>query len=186
MTSAIPVLTTSRLMLRPFVLADAPVVERLAGVPEVARCTYVPFPYPAGAARGWIESHATQAQAGQQITWAMVHQDQLVGCLELALNGFHRWAELGYWLGVPHWGKGFATEAAHAVVHYALKDLGVLRVQAAIHVDNPASAKVAERLGMTLEGTLRQYQRWGEKNADAWMYAIIRQDRERQQTEAGA
>jgi RimJ/RimL family protein N-acetyltransferase len=60
--------------------------------------------------------------------------------------------ELGYWLGVEHWGKGYATEALHAVIDYAFTDLGYPALSAAARVTNPLSRRVLEKCGFQWTG----------------------------------
>ena len=60
--------------------------------------------------------------------------------------------ELGYWLGVNHWGKGYATEALHAVIDYAFTDLAHEALQAGARVTNPASRRVLEKCGFQWTG----------------------------------
>jgi len=60
--------------------------------------------------------------------------------------------ELGYWLGVPFWNKGYATEALHAVIDYAFTDLNHEAVQAGARVTNPASRRVLEKCGFQWTG----------------------------------
>ncbi len=60
--------------------------------------------------------------------------------------------ELGYWLGVDHWGKGYATEALHAVIDYAFTDLNHESLQAGARVTNPASRRVLEKCGFQWTG----------------------------------
>jgi len=71
--TTVPVLETARLRLRPFTLADAPLVEVMAGDRRVALPTLnIPHPYPAGLAAQWIGSHAMSAAEGRFYTWADV------------------------------------------------------------------------------------------------------------------
>ena len=60
--------------------------------------------------------------------------------------------ELGYWLGVEHWGQGYATEALHAVIDYAFTDLAHEALQAGARVTNPASRRVLEKCGFQWTG----------------------------------
>jgi len=65
-------------------------------------------------------------------------------------------AEIGYWLGEPYWGRGIATEAVRAVTAYAVREHGLTRVYAVPYEWNPASFRVLEKAGFTLEGTMRR------------------------------
>src|SRR6185312_7116110 len=60
--------------------------------------------------------------------------------------------ERGYWMGVHYWGKGYATEALHAVIDYAFDDLGYAAVKAGERVTNPASRRVLEKCGFQWTG----------------------------------
>src|SRR5205085_888057 len=82
--SSQPTLETPRLILRPFVAADGPAVERLAGAREVADTTLtIPHPYPPGGGAAWIATHAKAWDAGVAATFAMVDRatNELVGCI---------------------------------------------------------------------------------------------------------
>jgi len=68
----------------------------------------------------------------------------------------HRKAEIGYALGIRYRGQGYVTEAAKALIDYGFSDLKLHRVQAISSSGNPASFRVMERLGMKLEGRLRE------------------------------
>ena len=149
----IPTLTTARLSLRPFVAADAPTVRRLAGEREVSRTTLnIPHPYPEGAAEQWIASLAPAFVERTGAAWAIVHAGDLVGTVSLGINPQDLVAELGYWIGVPWWNRGIATEAADAVVHYGFAHLGLRRIQSRHLTSNPASGAVMRKIGMRPEG----------------------------------
>jgi RimJ/RimL family protein N-acetyltransferase len=88
-------------------------------------------------------------------------------------------AEVGYWLGVAHWGRGIATAAVRAVTDYAFATHPELRrLWAVPFATNPASARVLEKAGYTLEGTLRESAIKDGRVLDTWMYAVLRSQRE--------
>jgi RimJ/RimL family protein N-acetyltransferase len=151
----IPVLDTTRLRLRGFTLADAPAVQRLAGAQEVARSTaLIPHPYPDGVAEQWIRTHpaAWSTHRGLSLALTLRSSGELIGAISLTFAEAHARAELGYWIGVPHWGRGYATEAAHAVTDYGFRTLGLRRVQAHHYASNPASGRVMMKIGLRPEG----------------------------------
>ncbi len=116
-----PTLSTSTLVLRPFAAGDAPAVQALAGAAEVASTTLnVPHPYPDGAAEAWIATHGPAYGAGTLAPFAIVAADtgELVGAMSLAIRAVYARAELGYWIGVPFWNRGYATEAAEAMLRF--------------------------------------------------------------------
>ncbi len=161
-----PVLVTDRLLLRPFTLADAPEVQRLAGDYEVASNTLeIPYPYPDGEAENWIATHRPGFENGVHVVYAVTRAriGDLVGAVGLVeINRRHGRAELGYWVARPCWGRGYATEAARAVIEYGFSVLGLHRVYAVHFSRNPASGRVMEKCGMAHEAHLREHDRkWG-------------------------
>jgi RimJ/RimL family protein N-acetyltransferase len=174
-----PTLRTRRLLLRPFTLADAPEVRRLASDRAIASTTWrVPHPYPEGAAEAWIATHEERFTSGAGADFAVValDDDRLVGSMGLEISGDHRWAELGYWVAVAEWGHGYATEAARAVLDYAFRELDLNRVHAHHMTRNPASGRVLEKVGMRHEGELRQHVRkWGRFEDVRWL-GILRSE----------
>jgi [ribosomal protein S5]-alanine N-acetyltransferase len=155
----LPTLRTERLLLRAFTLADAPRVQELAGAREVASTTLtMPHPYEDGMAEAWIQGHAPAWEAGKRLTLAVTSQaDGLIGVMGLNLEPTHRHAEIGYWIGVPYWSRGYATEAAVAVLAYGFGELGLHRIVGRYFARNPASGGVLRKLGMRHEGTLREH-----------------------------
>ena len=170
-----PTLRTARLVLRPFTLADAPRVQQLAGAREVALNTLmIPHPYPDGAAEEWIRSHEAKLAEGA-INFA-IDDGALVGAIALTVKRDDEVAEIGYWLGVPFWGRGYTTEAAAEVVRYGFEELNLNKIYAAYFVRNPASGAILRKLGMRYEGTLRQqHKKWGEY-IDVEFYGILRNE----------
>jgi RimJ/RimL family protein N-acetyltransferase len=80
----------------------------------------------------------------------------------LHIEAAHARAELGFWIGVPYWGRGYATEAARAVVKYAFETRKLHRIYASHFRDNLASKRVLLKLGMRYEGRARHHiQKWG-------------------------
>lgn len=160
-----PTIATSRLLLRPFTLDDAPAVEQLAGDRDVAATVLpIPHPYELRMAEDWIGQQEEQFRRGEEVTWAIAllpgpggPPPSLIGSISLRVNREHEHAELGYWIGKPYWGQGFATEAARAVIGYGFSVLNLNRIYARHMKQNTASGHVMEKAGMTYEGCLRQH-----------------------------
>ena len=170
-----PVLRTKRLTLRPFTLADAPAVEQLAGEREIALNTmFVPHPYPEGAAVGWIEMQQADFDAGRNHTFA-IDDGALAGAIGLMMKG-DGIAEIGYWIGKPYWNRGYASEAAVAIIRYGFEQANLERIFAGYFARNAASGRVMQKAGMTYEGTLRKHAvKWGER-LDMVFYGILREE----------
>ncbi len=174
-----PQLTTDRLLLRAFRLADACDVERLVGR-EIAAGTFnIPHPYPPGAAEEWIAGQSARRDGGDrsvQFALELREDGVLVGAMGIDVEETHERAELGYWVGAPYWGRGYATEAAVAVLRYGFDELGLNRIYAYHFANNPASGRVMQKIGMTYEGRRRQHTlKWGEF-LDNEAYGILRRE----------
>ena len=171
-----PTLTTERLVLRPFTPEDAPAVHAHLADYEVAATTAsIPHPYPEGAAEAWIGTHARRYAAGEAVVLAVTIRETgaLAGSIEIRLVPGHRRAEMGYWIGRVHWGHGYATEAADALLRWGFATLGLHRVHAAHLTRNPASGKVLHKIGMRHEGRLRRhFLKWGVLE-DLDLYGVL-------------
>ncbi|MBD2114367.1 MULTISPECIES: GNAT family N-acetyltransferase [Cyanophyceae] len=176
-----PILYTSRLVLRPFVLADVAAVVALAGDRAVAENTLsIPHPYSEAEAEEWINQRPTAWAKQKAINYAItLPDDTLCGSVGLALYPVYNMAELGYWIGRPYWGQGYATEAGAAVVDFGFSALGLNRVNAVYFGDNLASGRVMEKLGMAKEGyRRRQTPKWGVYR-DVALCGLLREDWEK-------
>jgi ribosomal-protein-alanine N-acetyltransferase len=171
------VLETERLILRPFEVSDAPVVERLASAYEVAATTLnIPHPYPEGMAESYILGAIEAMNHGDRFSFAIVHQRQLIGSITVSMRPPHDCAEMGYWIGVPYWKQGYATEAARRVVNFGFEEKHLNRIYASCFIDNPASAHVLQKCGMKHEGRLRQHFHKWDRYVDADYYGILREE----------
>jgi RimJ/RimL family protein N-acetyltransferase len=112
------------------------------------------------------------------VTYALVARSDggLVGAMGLAIAAQHRRAELGYWVGVPHWNRGYATEAGRALLAYAFGPLGLHRVEAHHFTRNPASGRVMQKLGMRPEGVHRDVVLKWDRFEDLASYAVLESD----------
>jgi ribosomal-protein-alanine N-acetyltransferase len=171
-----PTFETQRLVLRPFTLEDAPAVQRLAGAREVAATMRaVPHPYENGVAEQWISTHQEAFESGRQVHFAVVLRDGLALCgsTSLVINQQDNSATLGYWIGLPYWGQGYATEAAQAVVSYGFEVLKLHRIHARHFKSNAASGRVLQKVGMVYEGCLREHIfKWGQFH-DVELYGLL-------------
>lgn len=155
-----PTLTTDRLILRPFSFSDAQKVREFASAPEIYQNTLnIPHPYEEGMAEKWIATHALDFYEGRGVTLAITLDggENLIGAIGLVADVGHRRAELGYWIGLPYWGKGYCTEAAKELVRYGFDILKYHRIIAHHLEMNPASGRVMEKIGMKREGVLRDH-----------------------------
>ena len=138
-------LQTARLILRPPQLQDAKAIAALANDIRIAQNTLrLPHPYTVADAETFIAS--TDKGEGEAAFIVTLRSGALIGIAGIAkLNG--NAPELGYWLGVPFWGHGYATEAARAVIDHAFTEIGCEQLQSGARISNPASRRVLEKCG---------------------------------------
>ncbi len=182
-----PDLVTDRLLLRPFTMADARRVQRMAGDRAIASVTLnIPHPYEDGLAEDWIGSHPEKHQSGESAVFAITLKDRrlLIGAIGLTFNDRFNRAEMGYWIGVEFWGQGYCTEAARAVLRYAFEERGLEKVTATHLARNPASGRVMQKIGMTREGYLRHHVIKWDVYEDLVAYGMLRDEWE--ETTAGS
>lgn len=175
----LPTISLERLVLRPFILDDAPVVQQLAGDPYVAETTlYIPHPYEDGVAEKWIGTHADNFNWDRSLELAIVHKekDELIGAICIGYNNKFNHGELSYWIGKEYKNKGYCTEAAKGIVDYAFKPLKLNRIFARHLGKNPASGKVMEKLGMKYVGTLRQHVLKNGEYDDLVYYGLLKDE----------
>ena len=147
---SIPVLETERLVLRAPRLGDVKAVAALANDRRIAENTArIPHPYRIGDAEDFIAS-ANRRQRDDLPDHAAAAATVIGACGMSQLDRHP--PEIGYWLGVKHWGKGYATEAVRAVIDHAFTDLDCEAVQSAARVTNPASRRVLEKCGFQWTG----------------------------------
>ena len=146
----IPVLETERLILRAPRLGDAKVLAALANDKRIAENTRrIPHPYKRADADDFIT--AVNAPGGEVAFLITLREGGAVvgGCGVALQDGA---PDLGYWLGVKYWNKGYATEAARAVIDFAFTELGHDTLSAGARVTNPASHRILEKCGFQWTG----------------------------------
>jgi RimJ/RimL family protein N-acetyltransferase len=144
-----PVLETERLVLRAPCLEDAETIARLANDRRIGEnTTRIPYPYRRADAEAFIaQANKTEGE----LTLLITFDGELIGACGLAeIEGPA--PDLGYWLGAPYWGNGYATEATRALIDHAFTALGCEALQAGARVTNPASRRVLEKCGFQWTG----------------------------------
>jgi len=157
MRSKTPRIETNRLALRAYSPEDASNLSRLAGDFDVAKMTSsVPHPYPRLSAEGYIMLTEAGRALGKDMPFAIeLPGEGLIGAAGFHARGEREW-EFGYWVGKPFWGKGFATEAARALLAWWDESMKVRCLSAARFVDNPASGRVLEKVGFKPNGEVKE------------------------------
>lgn len=175
----LPTIPLERLILRPFSLDDAAVVQELAGDPYIAETTlYIPHPYEDGIAEAWISSHNQQFNEDRSLELAIVHKEEndVIGAICVGFNRKFDHGELAYWVGKKYKNNGYCTEAAKGIVKYAFEELKLNRIYARYLGKNPASGKVMEKLGMKYEGILRQHVKKSGQYEDLVYYGLLKDE----------
>lgn len=143
-------LVTERLTMRAPRESDVDALVHLADNRHVAEMlARMPHPYGEAEARAFLAMAASQ-RAGAVYALTVTDSGVLVGCA--GLNATDRGLELGYWVGEPHWKKGYATEAAHALVDLAFTRTNIQVLHASCRVINPASRRVIHKCGFQYAG----------------------------------
>ena len=174
-------LVSRRLAIRPIGLDDVPAVVAYRSIPDV--CRFVPFdPMDAETVRArvlgqWSRTRLEAEGDALILGIALRTTGQLIGDVMLAWRSeMHQNGELGYVLHPAHRGQGYATEAAHRLLHVAFDDLRWHRVEARAVAENRESARVLARLGMRQEGHLVEHEWFKGRWTDDVDFAIL--DRE--------
>jgi RimJ/RimL family protein N-acetyltransferase len=142
------VLETERLVLRPPRLADARAIALLVNDRRIAENTArIPYPYTIDDAREWIAKLAAERSADN---FLFTLGGEIIGAGGAMLsNGV---PGIGYWIGVPFWGNGYATEAARALVDHAFGERFHAALVTGARTSNPASRRVLEKCGFQWTG----------------------------------
>lgn len=144
---------TERLLLRPGWVDDAPALQRaIAHEDVVKKLSPVPWPYTVDDARSFLSVPRAEDDATFLIFTRTQGTPRLIGCVGLHDTDGDK--EIGYWLSPDHWGLGFATEAARAVVDIARHSLRLPRLVSGHFIDNPASGHVLQKVGFRPTGRI--------------------------------
>jgi ribosomal-protein-alanine N-acetyltransferase len=178
------VLTTGRLVLRPFRAADAPDVHAAWQDAAFVHSAPVGYPYAAAdlpTAVSWCTTGMEQRRVdGKGVGFALQPRGggRLAGHVQLfGADWTARTAEIHYWTSPWSRGHGYAAEAAAEVARWALADCGMERIHLQADTRNTASRRVAEAAGFRFEGVLRSLApaRDGFR-ADMAVYSLVRAD----------
>jgi ribosomal-protein-alanine N-acetyltransferase len=174
------VITTPRLALRDFLEDDWSAVHDYAADLDVVR--YMPWgPNSEEETRAFVERAIAAASAEPRTSFefavTLADTGRLIGgCGIRIASRSHRSADMGYCLRKDAWGRGYATEAAAAVLGFGFDVLNSHRVFATCDTENLASARVLEKLGMRREAHFREDTRLRGRWRDSYLYAVLEQE----------
>ena len=177
--STFPTLTTERLVMRRLRREDAPDINALFSDPRVLEFLDEPPLQTDEKAVGMIDWMDEMYAKRVAIRWAITlkGQERVIGTV-----GFHYWspkdrrAALGYDLYPDYWGKGYATEAARAVIDWCFNNLNLHRLQADCTLGNDRSERTILRLGFHLEGIWREKVWEHERFVDLKQFGLLRRE----------
>lgn len=174
-------ITTERLILREYEVADAPTRFAYFSDPEVMRYQTLAVMPTLESAVSRVTDNYRHAQGAQrrEYVFAITFADQVIGECGLLLNDEKdRSADIFFTLAHHAWGNGYASDAAIATAQFGFETLRLHRIAATVHPDNAASiAIVTRKLGMQLEGTQRESQMGMQGEMfDMSMYATLETD----------
>lgn len=174
MMTDFPILESERLLLNNLQATDIKKIIEFAGNIKIANNTLnMPHPYAEKDAIFWINSANEGFQNKTQYTFAirLLNSNEFIGGIGLKVNSRFDRAELGYWIGEPHWNNGYTTEAAKLVLEFGFNDLGLNKIFAVHAIENEASGKVMIKNNMVEEGLLKDHFKKGN------VYKTVRQYR---------
>ncbi|WP_328317773.1 GNAT family N-acetyltransferase [Streptomyces sp. NBC_00388] len=172
-------LSSERLLLRPFTVADTEAVLQACQDPDIQRWTVVPSPYRREDAESFTRRMVPDGwRAGTSLAFAVLTREdgRLVGAISVFQRGQPGTWEIGYWVAKEHRGRGFAAEAVTVLTHWSLRTLAAERLEWRAEVGNAGSRAVAEKAGFRIEGVLRADLLNKGTRRDAWVGAILPSD----------
>ena len=177
--SHLPVLETDRLILRSMRMSDARDLYAYASDPQVSQTVLWDAHQSIFQSRRFLRAAIWQYRRGLPASFAITLRDsgRMIGTIGFMwVNTDHKSAEVGYSLSRAYWNQGYMTEALRAVIDYSFQTLGIHRIGAQHETDNEASGAVMRKCGMQKEGTLRGRLYNKGKYVDVNVYAILRED----------
>lgn len=170
-------LTTERLILREFTPGDVPAV--FAYQRDESYLRYYPWTKRTEAdvrefVQRFLDWQNEEPRRRFQFAVTLPDSGGIIGSIGIRRkpDNDHE-AEIGYELAPEHWGHGYATEAAGEILDFGFGELNLHRISASLVAEHSASARVLERLGMTLEGRSRHVARFKDRWWDGLTYAIL-------------
>jgi len=167
------------LELRPLTQADALRIAEYCNNYNLYKTTLsLPYPYTLEDAKSWIEMAEANAKEQKSFEFAIVEQASglLVGVVGLSQNKANRKGELAYWIAEEHWGKGYGSWAANAILDFAFREMNFHKVFARFFANNPASGRIMQKIGMKEVGVFVDDVYKEDKFVTAHYYEILQSE----------
>jgi len=165
--------------LRPWLEDDLFLMTKALQDPEIPRWTTIPAPYGERDAREYLRRAEPDRFAGRELGLAVVDAPQgtlLGGCGLSRFDWTDLKCEIGYWIAREARGRSVGTRAVRLLSRWALRSLGLERIELLVDPLNEPSKRLAASAGFVREGLLRAYRRRGAGRWDLVMYALLRDD----------
>ena len=173
-----PPLTDGEIRLRPWERRDVPAMTVACQDPEIPRWTVVPHHYTERHARDFIAQTGADLTTGRELALAIVDgDDRVLGALGMSnFDWSDMKAEIGYWMAPEARRRGIGARATRMLAEWAVRTLGMERIELLANPENEASQRLAERAGFAREGVLRRYRRRHGVREDLVMYSLLAED----------
>lgn len=168
---------TDRLRFLPVTAQEAAACQKILADPDMGRWSGLPTGLSRTAAEHFVNGMVRLHTERRGIALAVWHQETVIGFARIS-NLRHKTgaATLSYEIGVPYWRQGFGTEIVQALVRLGHDTLRLNRLDARVFCGNPPGARVVEKAGFQLEGTLREDGDLHGTRRDIWLYARLKRD----------
>jgi RimJ/RimL family protein N-acetyltransferase len=170
-----PIIQTERLTLSQLVEKDVSSIAELLQHRIFSDLTSnIPYPYVENDARSWVKMSKEAFENNAGYTFAIRNKEgQIMGAIGLHDREDDK-AELGYWIGIPYWNKGYVTEAAKAIIDFGFDELKLNKIFATHFLHNPASGRIMEKIGMKKEAVLIKEVKKDGEYFDLVRYCILK------------
>lgn len=175
----VPALETERLLLRKLVMEDAEDLFKYASEPSVSRFMPWGVHKTIDDSKGFLASILEAYERQQKLTWAiqLKQTGKMIGTIDyVSWQPKRSKAEIAYTLSHEYWGQGLMKEAADGLLAFGFNEMELNKIEAPIMLDNAQSRRLAEKLGMKLEGVARDHMVIKGEFVDLAMYAILKRE----------
>ena len=174
-------LHTTRLLIREISWHDLDTIHELHSLPETDKFNTLGIPATIETTRSivseWLTAQNQEPRTNYVFGIEQNNEKEFIGLIALSLGkqNFYS-AEVWYKIHLAHWGKGYATEALRRLIQFGFLQLKLHRIEAGCAVENAASSKVLEKVGMVKEGRKRKNLPIRGEWKDNYFYAILEED----------
>ncbi|MEZ2238447.1 GNAT family N-acetyltransferase [Microcoleus sp.] len=177
--SNLPTIETERLLLRKITLNDANDMFEYGSDPLVSQYTMWSTHTSIEDTKSFLRSLTKMYKKRELIDWGIVHKSEqkligTCGYVEWSMNNSR--AQIGYALSRKYWNQGYMSEAVSAIIDFGFREMSLNKIEARCAQENIASARVMEKVGMQLEGILKQHLFAKDTYWNLKIYGILRED----------